>query len=653
MRRPGPPHSSWTACAARTAGCCTPIKDGKAKLNAYLDDYANLIDGLTRLYESTGEPRWIDAALDLSRVMIDEFADEEQGGFYYTGKSHEALIARTKDLFDNATPSGNAMAATALLRLGALTGRDDLRQAGRRALEAVKVVLENAPAAVGQSLVALDFELSSVREIAAIGGAEDQELWAALDAIYSRFYLPHAVIAPATAAQAIALAGRMPLLADRPARDRKLTMYICQNFVCQEPVVGVEGVEKLVFERALWCTKECSYEKRTRFRGARPSRSRAILENSSFFQVIAVRWVMEPRCSKKRKPSREANVVSRDVDTLFQLGVIAGTSDGQLLERYVRREAGASEAAFEEIVRRHGPMVLGVCHRELGDRHAAEDAFQATFLVLTLRAHSVRRRESLGPWLHGVAARVARRARLLDRRRRETALPAQGVPGPGSTDPERTEFLSILDAELERLPEKYRRPVVLCYLEGKTQDEAALALGWTKGTVSGRLARAKDLLRARLARRGLAPTAALLGAWLVPEAGAAVVPVPLLLSTVRAATAASLAGMETGLVSGQAAALARGMSARWSWDESRPSPRCCSWASEPRQWLLPSFTSPGRLGLPVATERGRSVTPMQSPFVRRSGLHARWEGRDLRAGGRPRSVLGSRDRRPDSLARPF
>jgi len=253
-------------------------------------------------------------------------------------------------------------------------------------------------------------------------------------------------------------------------------------------------------------------------------------------------------------------VVHRDVDTLFQLGVVAGTSDGQLLERFTRRQPGASEAAFEEIVRRHGPMVLGVCHRELGDRHAAEDAFQATFLVLTLRAHSVRQQESLGPWLHGVAARVARRARAIDRRRRETALPAGGLPGPGQPDPEQAEARSILDAELERLPEKYRRPVVLCYLEGKTQDEAALTLGWTKGTVSGRLARAKDLLRSRLARRGLAPTPALLGAWLVPKAGAAVVPVPLLLSTVRAATAASLAGMETSLISAQAAALARSMS---------------------------------------------------------------------------------------------
>jgi RNA polymerase sigma factor (sigma-70 family) len=250
-------------------------------------------------------------------------------------------------------------------------------------------------------------------------------------------------------------------------------------------------------------------------------------------------------------------MVHRDVDTLFQLGVVAGTSDGQLLDRFTRQQPGASEAAFEEIVRRHGPMVLGVCHRELRDRHAAEDAFQATFLVLTLRAHTVRKQESLGPWLHGVAARVARRARILDRRRREALVPAEVIPGHGPTDPERTEILSILDAEVDRLPEKYRRPVVLCYLEGKTQDEAASALGWTKGTVSGRLARAKDLLRSRLVRRGVAPTAALLGTGLVSEAGAAVVPLSLLRSTVRASAAASLAGMETSLVSGQAAVLAR------------------------------------------------------------------------------------------------
>ena len=216
-------------------------KDGQAKLNAYLDDYTNLIDGLTRLYEATGEPRWIEGALDLARVLIDEFADVEQGGFFYTGKSHEPLIARTKDLFDNATPSGNAMAATALLRLGALTGRDDLRRAGRSALDAVQTVLENAPSAAGQSLVALDFDLSAVRELAVISGADPQEFRDVIEAIYARF-LPGAVVAPATAAQAARLAAALPLLADRPARDQRTTTYICENLTCKEPVVGVEGV---------------------------------------------------------------------------------------------------------------------------------------------------------------------------------------------------------------------------------------------------------------------------------------------------------------------------------------------------------------------------------------------------------------------------
>ena len=110
------------------------FKDGQAKLDAYLDDYASLIDGLTRLYESTGEPRWIESALELAAIMIDEFADAEQGGFFFTGRRHEALIARQKDIHDNATPSGSGLAATALLRLGALTGpsRPDRAPASRR-----------------------------------------------------------------------------------------------------------------------------------------------------------------------------------------------------------------------------------------------------------------------------------------------------------------------------------------------------------------------------------------------------------------------------------------------------------------------------------------------------------------------------------------
>jgi uncharacterized protein len=218
-------------------------KDGKAKLDAYLDDYADLIDGLTRLYEATGEPRWIESALELAQIMIDEFADAEQGGFFFTGNRHEALIARQKDMHDNATPSGNGMAATALVRLGALTGRDDLTRAGRSALESVRSVLERQPAAAGQSLLALDFLLGSIREFAVIAGGDPAEFRSVLEAIAGPFR-PHKVIAPATPQQAAKLAEKVPLLADRPARGGKTTTYICEHFTCQEPVVGVEGVEE-------------------------------------------------------------------------------------------------------------------------------------------------------------------------------------------------------------------------------------------------------------------------------------------------------------------------------------------------------------------------------------------------------------------------
>ncbi|MFI5454032.1 MAG: thioredoxin domain-containing protein [Isosphaerales bacterium] len=223
-------------------------KDGLAKLDAYVDDYADLIDGLTRLYEATGEPRWIESALELARIMIEEFADAEQGGFFFTGRRHEALIARQKDVHDNATPSGNGMAATALIRLGALTGRDDLTQAGRRSLESVQEVLERQPAAAGQSLVALDFLLGSIREFAVIAGPDAGELRAVLEAI-ARPFLPHKVVAPATPEQAAALAGKVPLLADRPPREGRTTTYICQHFTCREPVVGVAGVGAALVDR--------------------------------------------------------------------------------------------------------------------------------------------------------------------------------------------------------------------------------------------------------------------------------------------------------------------------------------------------------------------------------------------------------------------
>ena len=221
-------------------------KDGQARLNAYLDDYANFADGLTRLFEATGEVRWIDAALELCQLMITEFADSERGGFYYTGKSHESLITRPKDVFDNATPSGNAMAATALSRLAALSGRTDLKEAAEGAVRAAGAVVEKAPTAAGQSLIALDFLLASTQEIAVVSGADSQEFDQALDAIFGQFFLPHAVIAPASAAQAKELADRLPVLKDRGPRDGRLTVYVCEGQTCQAPAVGVaEGIAAL------------------------------------------------------------------------------------------------------------------------------------------------------------------------------------------------------------------------------------------------------------------------------------------------------------------------------------------------------------------------------------------------------------------------
>jgi RNA polymerase sigma factor (sigma-70 family) len=259
--------------------------------------------------------------------------------------------------------------------------------------------------------------------------------------------------------------------------------------------------------------------------------------------------------------NRQTDTALRDIDALFRLGVVAELSDWQLLERFAARCDAEAQIAFEAIVRRHGPMVLGVCRRALDDYHAAEDAFQATFLVLALRARAINKRESLGPWLHGVAARISRRALTLYRRRREEPIPSHGLSDTAAPDPDLGERTAVLDEELCRLPQKYRLPVVLCYLEGQTQEQAARTLGWTKGTVSGRLARAKDLLRHRLIRRGIAPSAGLLAVALAPQTVSAALPSSLLTTAVRSATAAILsgAGAGAGPVSGPAASLARGL----------------------------------------------------------------------------------------------
>ncbi len=216
------------------------IRDGRAKLNAYLDDYANLIDGLTRLYEASGEPRWIESALKLTDVMIEEFLDREAGSFFYTGVNHEALIARTKELYDNATPAANSMAATALLRLGVLTSREELTDIGRAAIESVRQVMEKAPTAAGQALIALDFLLATPKEFAVVANPDDGEFRAVLETIASRF-LPHKVVAPARIGVG-ASPEVVPLLADRPVKDGRTTIYVCERMTCQAPVVGVAGL---------------------------------------------------------------------------------------------------------------------------------------------------------------------------------------------------------------------------------------------------------------------------------------------------------------------------------------------------------------------------------------------------------------------------
>src|SRR5262245_48786399 len=177
--------------------------------------------------------------------------------------------------------------------------------------------------------------------------------------------------------------------------------------------------------------------------------------------------------------------------------------DRQLLQRFV---ALADESAFRELVRRHGPLVLGVCTRVLGSEHDAEDAFQATFLVLVRKAGSLRAPERLGPWLYGVAYRTALKARAGVSRRRQREKPlADGAQATEADDPGWRDLRPVLDEEVGRLPRKYREPFVLCYVEGLTNEQAARVLGCPPGTVFSRLAWARERLRRALRRRGLAP----------------------------------------------------------------------------------------------------------------------------------------------------
>ncbi len=227
------------------------------------------------------------------------------------------------------------------------------------------------------------------------------------------------------------------------------------------------------------------------------------------------------------------------LQTLIRAGSFAGWTDGQLLERFDTDRDEVGQCAFAALVQRHGAGVLRVCRGVLGDPHDAEDAFQATFLVLARKARSIRDREAVGPWLLGVAYRVAGCARSATRRRRAHERRAAGGAPTAVADAEPGDWVPLLHQEIGCLPEKFRTPLVLCYLEGLTQDEVARRLRWPIGTVRSRLARGREHLRRRLVLRGVTPAVAAIAVGSAREVGAVAVPEALVQLTARAAAGAA------------------------------------------------------------------------------------------------------------------
>jgi RNA polymerase sigma factor (sigma-70 family) len=258
-----------------------------------------------------------------------------------------------------------------------------------------------------------------------------------------------------------------------------------------------------------------------------------------------------------------ARLVVRQIDALFNGGSVAGLSDRQLIERFVNRRDPAGEAAFAALVARHGPMVLGVCREILCDLHQAEDAFQAVFLVLARMAGSIQNPDLLGNWLYGVALRTSRKARVRRARRRKSeedrsTKHSGSVAAVAAEQPTLArEQAEALHDEIDRLPGAFRLPVVLCYFEGLTLDEAARRLRCPAGTLRSRLARARDKLRGGLARRGVILPATALAAFLDSRFASASVSSPLCDMTTRAAIHFTAGPAAAGSISASAMALAQ------------------------------------------------------------------------------------------------
>ena len=213
-------------------------RKGRPKLNGYLEDYGAVIEGLLALYETTFEDRWFTAARDLAESALAHFADP-QGGFFDTSDDHEALVLRPKSLQDNAVPSGNALAATVLLKLGALTGEGRYADVAEAMLRTLQLVLGKHPTAFGQWLVALTFALGEPKEVAIAGDPAASDTQAML-AVVRRAYRPFQVLAVGHAGSAV------PLLAQRQQRDGKATAYVCFHFACRRPVTEPAELERML-----------------------------------------------------------------------------------------------------------------------------------------------------------------------------------------------------------------------------------------------------------------------------------------------------------------------------------------------------------------------------------------------------------------------
>jgi len=214
-------------------------KDGQSKFNAYLDDYAAVIDGLVRLFEAGADKQWLDWAEELAETMVREFRDVVDGGFYYTGRTHETLILRNKDYQDNATPSGNSLAATALARLGRITCNQKYTDQAWKTLKSMTAILKRYPMAAGQGLIALDFLLADGPEVVLVTPLATDD-YKHVRHLWSKRFLPGRV----TVANIAGVLDNFELAQNRSSQSGQITTYICQGQTCEAPVAGIEALKK-------------------------------------------------------------------------------------------------------------------------------------------------------------------------------------------------------------------------------------------------------------------------------------------------------------------------------------------------------------------------------------------------------------------------